>query len=433
MKRLFIRRISFLVFLTIFTHIHSIDNPHFFRTNNFFPIYDEPRLAKDGLTSLDFFGLRGSTCTARTTCPENINNCCMTTNILNIVGLHNMHKLGEGVPGKNPTNPADLALINLEAVPGGGTFGKLLFTGTFTVSEIDFFYTQNLACGFFVQLHVPARRLAINCIRYTDETSTAAHCPNIDTPEWQTFLNLFNTILARYDISIQNFCSQGVGDVSVLAGYTYHHEDTEILDFFDFTLRAGVLIPTGQQKNPDIAFSIANGYDGHIGVPMNFTMAFGACEWINLGAQVYGIVFANKTKEIRMKTSCNQNGFITLTKGQANIHKGTIIGVHAYAKADHFVRGLSLLFGYSYARENEDIISPCDRNIFNRDIVNCDKLFKSWNDHTLHFWIEYDFANECSCTGLRIGGFFNLDIGGKNVFKTNTGGGSVGVDITWGF
>lgn len=413
--------------------IHSIDNPHFFRTNNFFPIYDEPRLAKSGLTSIDVYGLHGSTSCTRTESPKNINNCCLETNLLNIVGLYNMHALGEGVPGKDPTNPADLALINLEAVPGGGTFGQLLFTGKFSVSEIDVFITQNISCGFFLQAHIPARKLKIDCIRFFDESPIDSHCPNIDTPEWQTFLNLFNTILAQYDISINNFSTHGIGDVSFLAGYTYHHEDTDIFDFFDFTIRIGILVPTGKKKDPNIAFSIANGYDGHIGVPMNFTFAFGACEWITLGAQVYGIVFANKTKELRMKTSCNQNGFITLTKGLASVNKGTIIGLHAYAKADHVICGFSALLGYSYAREDDDVVSPCDTAVFDKDIVNCDELFKSWRDHTLHFLVEYDFAKEESCVGFHVGAFFNLQIGGSRVFKTNTGGGNFGVDLNWTF
>ncbi|MCA9769770.1 hypothetical protein KC460_00165 [Candidatus Dependentiae bacterium] len=416
----------------------AIDDTHFYRATNFLPIYHEPHFAEKGLTSFDIFVSHGSTRKARAhqddlkkdKCTKK--DCCDLL-LLNICGLHNMHKLGEGVPDKDPTNPADLALINLEALPGRDCFGKLLFGGEFNITEAYLFFTQNLARGLFIQAHLPIRHLEINCITFTDQSPTDSECPNINTPEWQTFLNIFDDILTRYNLDITDFKETAIGDTTLFLGYAYHYEDTEILDFFDVTLRVGVLIGTGKQKDQNKAFSIDHGYGGHMGIPFNAAAALGAYEWLTVGAHVHGTVFAKKTKEIRMKTSTAQNGFITLAKDTATIDKGSLWGAHMYLKADHVLHGFSATVGYSFSYKRDDFVCPCDLDIFDKCIVNSDCLFKEWKNHTFHLFIEYDFSTNRHHIGPRIGGFFNWQVGGTRVFKTHTGGSNFGIDMSWFF
>lgn len=410
--------------------IKAIDNAHFYRASNaLYPIY-EPRLTKPWLTSFDATVGHGSTDHAFGRHELHHATGCRTP-LLNLYGPHNMHELGAGVPGKDPTNPLDLALINLEAVPTRECFGQLLFLGDFAITEANFIVTQNLTCGLFLQAHLPVRRISISCTRFRDLSPTDTIFPNAKTPQWVTFLSLFDQILERYNIDAGPVRERGVGDLSLLVGWSYHYNKTKIIDFFDACITIGCLTPTGKKKNEDKAFSLPLGYDGHVGFPLHVSAAFGCYGWLNVGFHAYALIFGDKTRTIRLKTNAAQNGFITLAQGSARVDAGTLWGAHGYFKADHIIKGLSLLVGYSFDEKSEDRLTVCDPTTFNGSIANSDQIHKRWFMHTIHFMGEYDFATEELPYGPRINAFFNLVAGGKRVFKTGAGGIGIGLDCAW--
>ena len=165
---------------------------------------------------------------------------------------------------------------------------------------------------------------------------------------------------------------------------------------------------------------------------MRFDLAIGLWEWLNIGFDMGALFIVNKDREIRMKTSELQNGFITLTKGEAEVDPGTYWDLVFYVKGDHCAFfGLSLLFGYSYTRKDSDCIAPKNKTVFDPKIVNKDQLFRSWDMHVLHFMAEYDFARKASDIGPRLGFFYNYVLSGRRVFDTSMKVGYIGFDIQW--
>lgn len=404
-------------------HISAIDRAHFYRAT---PFFDEPRLAKDWLTSIDVSFGGGSTKKARNAEKEK-------TKLLNIFGLHNMHKLGSNVPNKDLTDSQDIIPTLLSREVGRDNFGKLKFTGKFNIREILFLFSQNFTRGFFGQVYIPIRKLKINKITFEDQSPTDTACPNINTPIWQAFLNNFDAILQKHDISLKGVNRTGVGDISLLIGWTHSYHETELLDFVDTTIRVGILTPSGRQKDPDKAFDLPHGYDGHVGIPINIAFSSGVYNWVTIGGYFGSLIFFNKKKDIRMKTDSEQNGFIKLAKGEATIKKGTIWDVGTYIKADHVIRGLSFLLGYSFVSKDDDTLTPTNTAIFDPTAANSDEMLKKWKMHTVHFMAEYDFAKEHAQWGPRIGIFYNRQVSGKRTFNTNIIGGYAGLEIAWNF
>lgn len=405
-----------------YSAIHAMmDNVHYWRTTNFF---GEPRFEKSWLTSLDISVGAGSTHSSR-----NFNN--ETASLLNLHGPHNFQKLAEGVPNKNPNNPLDLILINLALEPSRNWFGNMIYNGKFTVVETNIMLTHNFASGFFSQIQFPVRLMKLQDISRCDISPKGPACPNKDNIWWQAFLDNFDAILARYCLTINCFNNTSIGDAALLIGWAHNHEETEILDFVDVTFKTGILLPTGRERDIKNPFDIANGYDGHYAIPLSLDTAFGLYEWLNIGFHLNTLIFFDKTKTVHMKTSLAQNGFVKLARGQASINRGSLWDIGAYLKADHIARGLSVLAGYSFAQQDPIKITPCDINLFDSSIVNSDRTLNGYKMHVVHFIAEYDFTQEEMRWGPRVGLFYNLQVGGKNVFKTNMAGGLFGLDISW--
>lgn len=419
-----------IIFMMISTSIHALDNPHFWRATNFLTQFYEPRVQKAGLLSFDATVGYGKTHTGRNGCDEK-------TELLNIYGPQNMAALGINVPGKDLSNPADISLLQVELLPNSDNFGKLIYKGTFNLTEANFSLTQNLTCGFFVQAHIPVRRMQLNDICFCDESPIDCNLgPNQETPQWQTFLSFLPTILAQYGIQPLPECNAnkaGVGDFSLYTGWTHNYEETQELDYVDTTFRIGILIPTGRKQNVDLIFDIANGYNGHFAVPVSFDFAVGMYEWLTAGFHFGSMIFVSKDRLIRMKTDNAQTGIIKLAKGAARVTPGIIWEVNGYLKADHVIGGLSLLAGYSLALQKPTTITPCQTTTFNPNIVCCDAEYLGWKMSTFQFYAEYDFSRLDSRFGPRVGFFYNAVIGGQRIFNTNMGGGQVGFDLLWCF
>jgi len=403
--------------------LNGYDFPHFYRASYF---AGEPRLAKDKLTSFDALAAAGSTCESR--------DCAGSTVCLfDLHGLHNMQLLGSGVPDKDPSIAADLALIYLARQPARDAFAHLSFSGKFKLIETIVSYAQNFKRGFFLQAFVPIKRMKVCGIQCRDYSPIDDASPNVDNLYWQMFLNLFPDILQKYCLSICDWCETGIGDVSVLAGWACNYQETTVLDYIDMAIRLGFSIPSGRELCIDRVFDIAPGYDGHVGLPILMDGSLGLFEWLTLGAHIDALVFFDKTKMIRMKTDTCQCGMLKLAKGCATIKKGSIVDVDAYVKADHFARGLSILVGYTYSKKNRDTLCPQDSCTFDSQIVNTDQMLQGWDMHTMHFIAEYDFGKEGKRFSPRISGFYNYQFSGRRVFKNSMAGGSVGFDIAWDF
>lgn len=416
--------INLIILLLVSSNsIFAWDNLHFYRASFFF---GEPRFERQALTTLNIRAGAGSTHEGRDSCSRKV---CL----LNIFGPQVMFKLGENVPCKDLTTPEDVTLQLLEEEPARNGFGLFSYGGKFKTAEVDLQLYQNLVKGFFLELYIPIRKLEIKDICCTDLSSDCPSCPNNGNLIWQSFLNQYNAILNKYCLCPAGVNHTGIGDTSLIMGWAINYEETEHLDFIDFMVQAGVLFPTGRKSNPNIIFDLPQGYNGHYGFPLNISVAFGLYEWFTFGGHLMALPFKHRTEELLMKTSVAQNGFIKLAKGCAEVDHGSLWQAGLYVKADHAIRTLSLLFGYSYSSERKSTLHPLDTKIFEPSVVNSDSMLLGWNMHTIHFIAEFDFLKECSFWGPRFGLFGNFIVGGKRIFNTNMAGGTLGIDLVWSY
>jgi hypothetical protein len=412
-----------LLIVTSITQLQAWDNLHFYRPP--FVLYAEPRFERPGLTTVNVRIGAGGTSTSR-------NGCSRKSCLLDIYGPQNMFKLGENVPGKDLTNPRDLTLQMLEVEPARDGFGLFSFGGKFSIIEAGIQIQQNISDGFFLEFYMPVRKIKLSNLSCNDLSPCAA-CPGDDDPIWQSFLNQYGAILSDNCISLCDQSETGVGDTSVILGWTTNYEESEHLDFVDFTMQAGVLFPTAKRTNINRAFAIPLGYNGHYGFPVNMALAFGMYEWLTIGGHAMALPFKKRCQELRMKTSTPQNGWIKLAQGSANVDRGTLWHIGMYTKADHIIRGLSLLLGYSFAAEREWRICPSNCAVFDIGVANSDEALRGWKMHTIHLIAEWDFLKERCLVGPRVGIFGNFVIGGKRIFNTQMGGGMIGLDLVWNY
>lgn len=402
----------------------TIDNPHFYRATN--AIFNEPRIEHDHLTSFDVTLAGGSTTKSR-------NNSHATVPLFDLYGTTNIRTLTLNSNNQDATNPYQQILNNLATITTEDTFATLSVDGRFKIIESNFAYTHNLPKGFLLYFHLPVRNLQIQNPTFIDLSPDAPAIPNKNNAEWQQFLQSFTPIMNHYGINTCPTNETGVGDFTTLIGLTHNYQDTKVLDFIDGTIALGMLAPTGKKKNENELFSLPLGYNGHWGFPLNGMVSIGTYEWITLGAYAHALFFLKNNRSMRLKTAAEQSGIIKLAIDNTTVKKGTIWNTGILLKADHFVYGLSFMAAYSYAGEQKTHLTPCNTKLFNATIANSDPILKGWNMHTVHIVAEYDFAKQESKIGPRIGGFYNCQVGGTRVFKTNIAGGSLGLDIAWNF
>jgi hypothetical protein len=412
-----------LLIIASIKQLYAWDNLHFYRPP--FVLYAEPHFERPGLTTFNVRVGAGGTRTSR-------NACSRKSCLLDIFGPQNMFKLGENVPGKDLTNPDDLILQLLEVEPARQGFGLFSFGGKFSIVEASIQFQQNFSDGFFFEFYMPIRRLQLSNLFCTD-LSSCATCPGSNDPLWQGFLSQYGDILNRSCVSLCNQTVTGIGDTSLLLGWTTNYEETERIDFIDLTMQAGILLPTARKMSLTQAFALPLGYNGHYGFPVNMSLALGMYEWLTFGGHAMALPFKKRCQQLRMKTSTPQNGWIKLAQGSANVDRGTLWHIGMYSKADHIIRGISFLLGYSFATERPWRIQPTNCQIFDAGVVTSDEEFRGWKMHTLHLIAEWDFLKENSLIGPRVGIFGNFVIGGQRIFNTQMGGGMFGLDLVWNY
>ena len=153
-------------------------------------------------------------------------------------------------------------------------------------------------------------------------------------------------------------------------------------------------------------------------------------EWITIGAALNSLFFFKNNTIMHVKTSPKQSNLINLTQAEVSVKKGPVWDAGLFLKADHFMYGLSFTAAYSCAGEQKTVLTPITP-MFDTNVINSNQTLHNWYMHTLHFVAEYDFAKHDSRVGPRIGFFYNYQLGGIRVFKTNISGGSFGIDIGW--
>ena len=417
-----------LVLITIFVLSLPTKNFPFFGSYTFnkaqLPI-PETRESRPWLTSFDAEFFIGST-------EKSEDQKGNTTELLNLYGLHNMKALGTGVTNLDPTKTEDNVLIALNGMASRDNFGMFEFKGKYSIKEVGIDLKQNFSRGFFAQILIPIVSESTGDITYTDKSPDGGTAPNKNSIEWQNFLAYFDRILEKYKLNIKETTYEGLGDVGAFVGWTYNNKSNEQLDFLNATIKTGVLFPVSTEAEEGICFDPASGSNGHRALNTSFDVALGAYDWLTIGIHGGALLFLDKNKEIRIRTSSEQNGFIKLEKAEANISPATTWTFGTYLKAEHFLRNLSFKLAYSFVKKGNDIVNP-KTNVSSTEIASKDSIYQDWHKQTLHLNFEYDFGEEEAKFNPKVGFSYNYILDGKRVFKTNLWGGSFGLDIALKF
>lgn len=401
----------------------ALDNPHFYRATNMFL---EPRLEHDYLTSFNATLGGGSTSHSRS-----CNNTLVP--LFDIYGRQSFQHLTTNTVFNDPQTPFDQLLGDLAKLPPRTNFATVSIDGHFNIIEANLSLAQNLSKGLFLFFHLPVRRLKISDISFIDHSPDDTIFPNKNTPQWQSVFQNIDPLLISYGLNPHSTVSTGVGDLSCWLGWTHNYQETQTLDFIDFSLMTGFLAPTGKQRNENKLFSLPTGYNGHWGFPLCTAASIGFYEWVTIGGYLNALFFLNKDRSMRIKTDALQSGLIKLACAPVSDHRGPLINTGCYFKADHVGHNVSVTAAYSFASQKKSHLTPKNNNLVDCNIINSDETLKGWNMHTINFLAEYDFAREGYNVGNRVGLFYNLQVAGSRVFDTNMFGGTYGIDVSWNY
>jgi len=267
----------------------------------------------------------------------------------------------------------------------------------FNLSEAFLGFTQNIVRGVFLYALLPFRSIKRESV-YHIESADSAKPPA---------------------------CQQGMGDASFYIGWTLNYQDTQELDFIDLTGKIGVLAPIAL-TTPGV-FSL--GYDQHMGIPFTFDIALGLYDWLTIGGHASAVHFLDKERHV---VTCNDTRELTIVR--ASVHRGPQWLAAGYMQADHFFRGFSLLLCFSCANKYADHMQSCrEQSKAECSTQSTSRLIPAWSMQTLNFLLEYDFTRQNPTTGLRLGAFYNLNVGGRNIVTTGVGGGALGIEVQWLF
>ena len=403
----------------------AFDTAHFYRATPFLPFLYEPRLARSWLNSFDGIILAGSNAHAQ-------NGDGKPVCLLSVYGPAQFMQLGAPIDTLKQSEPFDrlLAQLTTRSACQQTGIGFLDLSAKSKILETHLAYTQNFSHGVFFQVHIPIHTIELTRVQYDIPFIEDWHYHD-DTPTlWRTFAQHFLPIMKHWGLSVDGYRKTGLGDITLALGVTRNNDETSYFDFIDATAKVGILLPTGRSVHVDQVFDIALGYNGHTGVVIAGSAALGMFEWLSFG--IYGqlLLLAHREQMLRIKTHPCQSGFIHLACESVRIKPGLVAQLTIYVKADHVLRGLSTLFGYSFALQRDSHVKRRDSHA-RACCIGDDERFKQWRSHTLHAMAEYDFATDPLRPSATLGFYCNITVTGKRIFNTNTGGMGGGIKIGW--
>ncbi len=360
-----------------------------------------------------------------------------STNALDIYGPTNMLYIGENV-AKTPTlqNFANFIAANPVLLIGqGGTFGQLKFPGTFKSEAAELSLHQNIKKGLFCQFDLSMRKISVTNITIKDlspESGNGGY--NQRTPQWMQLKNNLDVLLANYGLSpiTQDYKRSGIGDFSSYLGWQRQWDDEITENYFcALTFKVGFLFPIGSVYDSKEVFSFPTRKYGVQGVTQ---LQVGVAPWLVVNVHGAGTLFAEGDEQFFcILTFSGQTGWLKLAGAKAREQRGFLWDVGGEASVDKFISGLNLRLGYSYTQQQATKFYATEGGVSSSEFVAGDQRYASWNQHVFKVMLDYDASvNAYSWKWApRIAAFYSFPFAGKNVFKTELFGGSLGIDIRW--
>lgn len=353
--------------------------------------------------------------------------------------------------------------------------GRVQFDGDFSTIEGDLTLKQNLCWGFYAHLYVPYKQLKIENI-----TTTILGTPSVNGVDMNDFIkNKLPGILDENGLETAtdkkgkkilatSFEDTGFGDVALSVGWQgYIKKLCGFLTSFGGLVQAGVVIPVAEKQDPDAIFSLPLGYNEHTGIVSRLAVEAGIWDTFVLGVQAGSLIFFKNDRDIYLKTDKGQTGWIFLQKAHVKEDLGSIWDVAGYAKMNIAVKGLDILVGYSFTRQEattlqveddnylktarEKIITQLTNNNSNNpvhigtdgpnimfisqdDFANSDARLSGWETQTVHFLARYDMSAAVKgCWGPLFQIEYNYPVWGKRSWATDVIAGTLGFTISLNF
>ncbi len=408
--RLFLEILLFSLIAIV--SLYAEDIVHFYRAT---PLFPEPRFERDLLFSIDVSIGGGATSTAR-------NGRGDLVPLFSIFGPQELIGMNIGLP---PLQISDLdqKIHELNTLYAQGVRQYTDLDGHFSITEGYIQLTSTILYGIIAQVVLPIRTLHLG-----PEISQSPAAQVVTTHE--SLGAWLDRLLSTYHINNTPYHKTGIGDLAALIGWTINYQDTNTIDFVDFTIKAGCTMPTGKKRDPYVLYSLPHGYNGHWGFPITTQFSIGIFDWITIGIHGEIIPFTSRTQTVAMKTDPSQSGYMKLAYSDAQVALGTHWWYGLYLKADHVVKGFSLTCAYSNAGQRDTQLTPLNTQ-FSTAIINNDPAYAGWNMHTVHLGAEYDFTKEGDAIGPRVSFYSNLPVSGTRIFNTTMNGFGIGIDFVF--
>jgi hypothetical protein len=419
-------KITIHIWVLLFIFSNSINSSTYYKAPEFWenPYWGEPGLDKDRLSNFTVKIKSGST-------EKGLNCGGAETNVLNICGPTKLRNLTKGVPSSVLNKYSDSPINNVWSVSNlSKEFGDITFSSKFRVTNLNFYLTQNLSCGFFGGGIFQIENISFSDISFKDSTRTTDLPTTITKTEWQLFTNKLFTNLEKYGIKMPTTVNKkGLSRVDIFGGWTKSFTNTESLDFVDFTSTIGLSFPVGTDKSS--VFNLHRNLGRSMSAIVSAKAAIGVWDWLTIGVFIGTELYKSYNRVVPMKTDSEQCGLIKLAKGVAKVDKKPMINFGFFAKAEHFHKRFSIIFAYQCTLQKKTYLNPIDIFTFDSNIVNNDCTLCKWKMHTINFSIDYEFATEETPTLPKIGIFFDLPMDGKGILKTKQSGVGLSIKTEW--
>ncbi len=357
---------------------------------------------------------------------------------------------------------------DLKLSPGDG---RITFDGKFEIDEWDFTLQQDILWGFYAQVYLPYRDMKISNICYESCCGTpstpATELKGVDIiPGPQTTVKIadfmdpttgtLNNVLKLMCMEPwqKNYKKTGISDLLVSVGWHGSGDPVSpVIKRLSGSVQVGILIPTAGDKSINDVFSIPVGYNDFWGVSGRISAYVQLFDFLGVGAYGGGLVFFTEDRDLRVKTTKEQDGPILLQKSFGKFDQGSLWDICGYAQLGF--KGVFAKIGCSYTRQEDSVITVKDdcllatykQQMLKTDnpccgpkfpyivsvdsIVNTDQKLKAWEYYTAHIVAGYAFEGRFFCPSVFIE--YDYPFYGKNSFKTDMFGGTLSLQAKISF
>lgn len=253
-------------------------------------------------------------------------------------------------------------------LPGGADSeqGKYTVTGSYATTQCTLGATYSFGRGFLVRAYVPIFDASLSNVQWQYAGSQTAFSGALLASIFDSFESESKEL---FDLNVSGWRKAGVGDVACFLDWERDFPQYGgVLRNVRPTMRLGITLPSGVQRNIKEFGSVPFGADGSVTIPFGGGIKVDIGKYVQLGFNAQFWYIWGKTKIRRIKTSFYQTDLLLPVATMASKQHGIIqnFSLHGTVTRDHC---WSLNWFYEYVRKGEDTITPVDSQ-YGYDVIN---------------------------------------------------------------